>query len=62
MDKKKQTMETVCVGNTIVVKQNKSTVKSPFNPAPYRLQVVSGNDSTLERGNKKIKWSFNIKR
>ena len=59
VDKTKTGDRSVKFGDKVIVKQNKSTVKPPFELAPYNVVIVSGNNATLERGNGTLKVSFN---
>ena len=40
-DKRKRTVDkAVCSGDTVLIKQSKSSVKPPFDPTPYEVEEV----------------------
>ena len=59
-DAKKKTVDVVVqVGDTVLVKQTKTTTKPPFDPSPYTVIEVNGTRAVLERFGKTKKRSFN---
>ena len=46
-------------GDCVIIKQNKTSVKPPFDPVPYEVVEVCGNQATITRGGRKKKRSFN---
>ena len=57
---KKRTVDVVVqVGDTVLVKQTKTTTKPPFDPNPYTVIEVNGTQAVLERFGKTMKRSFN---
>ena len=49
-DAKKKTVEVeIRVGDTVLVKQTKSTTKPPFDPNPYTVLEINGTQAVLER-------------
>ena len=59
-DAKRKTVDVVVqVGDTVLVKQTKTTTKPPFDPAPYTVIEVNGTQAVLERSGKTKKRSFN---
>ena len=60
-DKKAQP-KTIKEGNNILIKQKKTTTKSPFHPMPYKVLGVAGNRITAERdGIKKVRDKNQLK-
>ena len=46
-------------GDSVLVKQNKSATKPPFDPVPYSVEDVKKNRLPLKRGEKVIKRAAN---
>ena len=51
------------IGDQVMIKQKKTTIKPPFDPKPYTVTEVEGMQVTAERGNKirvrnKAKWKL----
>ena len=52
-DKKhKEREETISPGDKILIKQQKTTIKPPFNPDPFVVTELKGTQVTAERGQK----------
>ena len=49
----------VRVGDTVLVKQTKTTTKPPFDPNPYTVVEFNGTQAVLERIGKRKKRNFN---
>jgi hypothetical protein len=53
-DKKHRVKEqTIKMGDKVLIKQQKTTVKPPFDPKPYSVTEVKGTQVTAVRGNQK---------
>ena len=52
--RKKAAPKPIKVGDQILVKQDKTTTKPPFNPDPFKVTSVEGNRVTAVNGNKKV--------
>ena len=59
-DKKKNVTDKVIKqGDTVLLKQDKSTVKSPYDARPYQVTEIKGTRAMVVRDNKEKKRSFN---
>ena len=57
-DKAKHVREQeVVVGNKVLLKQQKSSIKPPFDPEPYTVTEVKGTQVTGRGGGKERKWN-----
>ena len=52
--RRKSAIKTIEVGDQVLVKQEKSTTKPPFNPLPLKVISVQGNRVSLTDGDKVI--------
>ena len=49
--KRKATSKPFAVGDCILLKQQKTTIKPPFDPKPYIITKIKGTQITASRGN-----------
>ena len=64
-DKRQQAKaKDIRVGDTVLVKQPKTTIKPPFDPKPYRVTATRGNQVHMLRsdGSKRIRDKNNIRK
>ena len=50
--KKRAGIKNICPGDRVLVKQQKSTIKPPYDPAPYTVTSVKAAQVTAETGSK----------
>lgn len=49
----------IAIGDSVLIRQKKTTLNVPFDPEPYAVTKVEGNQVTLVRGDSKFSHDKN---